>query len=364
MSRKVEVSPVHERIKGRWISMTPEITTIIPTFRRPMLLRRAILSALAQRGPSLQVCVYDNASGDSTADVLAELAAEDPRVKYFCHPQNIGGVANFQYGLTHVTTPLFSFLSDDDVLLPDFYATAVKDLKEFPDAAFWCGVTVTMTPDGTFYAARIADWPRFGLFTPPEGVLQMIKGSKPCWTSVLFRRMVIGQVGPLNEQLEGPSDLEYLLRIAARSPFIASKHPAALLLLNPESFSETSPLKCFWPGWQEMIRSVIATVGLGTQDRIAIEQGLNANARRMLFRRGAAALAKKDHAFSREAAAILSKHYRNNLRSAVLGGLSLACMKLPFLQVCYSSAYRFAERILLHKRVALRRQYGRFSKFL
>lgn len=221
-----------------------------------------------------------------------------------------------------------------------------------------------MTPDGVFYTARIADWPRFGLFTPPEGVLQMIKGSQPCWTSVLFRRMIIGRVGPLNEQLEGPSDLEYLLRIAARNPFIASKHPGALFSLHPESFSETSPLTRFWPGWQGMIKSVSTTAGLRDQDRIAIEQGLSANAQRMLFRRGAAALAKKDYEFSGKAAIILSKHFRNNLRSAVLGGLTSACGKLPFLQAIYSCAYRLAERMLLYKRVALRRQYGHFSRFL
>lgn len=356
--------PIRKCIKGCRIQMTPEITTIIPTYRRPALLRRAISSALAQKGPSLQVCVYDNASGDATRSVVAELVADDPRVRYFCHPKNIGGMANFQYGLTRVTTPLFSFLSDDDVLLPDFYATAVKDLEEFPEAAFWCGVTVTMTPDGTFYTARIADWPRFGFISPPEGALQMIRGSQPCWASVLFRRTVIDRFGLLNEQLEGPSDLEYLLRIAARSPFVAAKHPSALFLLNPVSFSETSPLKRFWPGWQGMIKSVSATPGLGNRERLDIEQGLNANARRMLFRRGAAALARKDYTFSGEAAVILSEHYRNNLQSAVLGGLTRTCMKLPFFQVLYSYVYRLAERILLYKRVALRKKYAHFSRFL
>ena len=77
----------------------PMITTIIPTFRRPELLRRAVTSALAQEGVSLQVCVYDNASSDSTGIVVAELAKKDPRVKYFCHQKNIGGMANFQFGL-------------------------------------------------------------------------------------------------------------------------------------------------------------------------------------------------------------------------------------------------------------------------
>jgi len=54
--------------------MEPLITTIIPTHCRPTLLRRAIYSVLNQTYPHLQVCVYDNASGDETAFVVAEIA--------------------------------------------------------------------------------------------------------------------------------------------------------------------------------------------------------------------------------------------------------------------------------------------------
>ncbi|MGH8283922.1 MAG: glycosyltransferase family 2 protein [Gammaproteobacteria bacterium] len=342
----------------------PVITTIIPTYKRPKFLRRAIVSALAQTGPSLQVCVYDNASGDETSAIVAEFAAKDSRVKYFCHEKNIGGMANFQYGLSHVITQFFSFLSDDDVLLPGFYETAVRDFEEFPEAAFWCGVTISMTSDGTFYTARVADWPRTGLFTPPEGVLQMIKGSMPCWTSVLFRRRVIDQVGPLNEQLQGPSDIEYLLRNASRNPFIVSKHPGALFLLHPESYSETSSLQRVWPGWQGMMKSVSKADGLSDKDRHAIEQGMRSNAQRMLYRRGAAALAKKDYEFSGEAAGILSEYFQNNFRSLILGGLTKACVKVSFLQALYSRAYRLAERTLVYKRFSLRRKYGHFSRYL
>src|SRR5437867_8648007 len=60
----------------------PLVTTVIPTFRRPALLRRAVLSALAQSMRRVRVAVYDNASGDGTAAVLAELARADPRVQY------------------------------------------------------------------------------------------------------------------------------------------------------------------------------------------------------------------------------------------------------------------------------------------
>jgi len=69
---------------------SPLITTVIPTYRRPRLLKRAILSALGQTYRNIQVCVYDNASGDETAEVVAGIANGDRRVKYYCHPTNIG----------------------------------------------------------------------------------------------------------------------------------------------------------------------------------------------------------------------------------------------------------------------------------
>ena len=90
----------------------PLITAIIPTYRRPGLLQRAIHSVLAQNYGQLQVIVYDNASDDDTAAVVAALAREDPRVEYYCQPENVGPVANFAYGMEQVETPYFSMLSD------------------------------------------------------------------------------------------------------------------------------------------------------------------------------------------------------------------------------------------------------------
>src|SRR5258708_39787124 len=133
-------------IRSRFLSVMALITTIIPTFRRPQLLRRAIQSSLAQSFTDLQVLVLDNASGDETAAVVTKLIKTDGRVKYHCHPENIGGGNNFQYGLQHVTTPFFSILSDDDILLPDFYVTAKQAFTAHPQASFVACCPFHMTP--------------------------------------------------------------------------------------------------------------------------------------------------------------------------------------------------------------------------
>jgi glycosyltransferase involved in cell wall biosynthesis len=206
----------------------PLITTIIPTYRRPRLVRRAILSALQQTYPRLRVCVYDNASGDETGEVVAELARRDPRVRYHRHPENIGGGANFNYGLARVDTPYFSFLSDDDILLPEFYEAAMAGFERFPDAGFYAGSTIVMTGRGEIEAVPLHFWPQEGYFPHPEGVLQLIRNPQPIWTSILFRKAVTDVAGPLDLSVGGPSDFDFQLRMACRAPFVVARKPCAI----------------------------------------------------------------------------------------------------------------------------------------
>ena len=135
----------------------PLVTTIIPTYKRPHLLENAIRSALAQEGVEKKICVYDNASDDETESLVRSMAERHHEIEYFCHSENIGGFANFQFGLSRVDTPYLNFLSDDDLLLPGFYSNAVEDLKKHPDLMMWAGATVRADRFGRIYDARLEE---------------------------------------------------------------------------------------------------------------------------------------------------------------------------------------------------------------
>src|SRR5881296_3833899 len=163
----------------------PQITTVIPTFRRPRLLRRAVESVLAQTYPHLEVAVVDNASGDETSEVVADLARRDPRVRYSCHSENLGPVANFQAGMDSVTTPYFSFLCDDDLLLPDFYRHALECIRREPRAGFFCGQTVIYDSElGSHYVKPTRPWSN-GLYEAGRTTARMVDAGF-IWTAVLF----------------------------------------------------------------------------------------------------------------------------------------------------------------------------------
>ncbi|SRR5579885_192546 len=213
---------------------TPAITTVIPTYRRPRLLRRAVASVLSQTRRDLTVLVCDNASGDETSSVVGELAKEDPRVRYSCQPENVGIARNFEAGMRAVQTPYFSCLADDDLLLPGFYQEAIDVLEREPSVMLFAATTILANFDGTLAGLTLKNW-QPGKYDPPAGLYGMIRNGCPNWTSIVFRRELLSLVGFLDLDTGTAADDDFLLRIAARHSFIVSKKPGGVFFVNPES---------------------------------------------------------------------------------------------------------------------------------
>lgn len=220
--------------------MNQTITIIITTYKRPQLLKRAVNSVLQQTHSDFQLCVYDNASGDETAEIMNAFVKKDSRVKYHQHPQNIGMMANYEYGLSRVNTPYFCFLSDDDYLLPNFFKTALEGFREHPEAAFSaCGV-LAVDEKGKIVANPLSNWKREGLFTVPEGILEMIrvKGNLPIPTAILFQHSKVKDISPdWSDDIRLMWDPDYLIQIASQHPIVINKEISAIYLAHASAFS-------------------------------------------------------------------------------------------------------------------------------
>jgi glycosyltransferase involved in cell wall biosynthesis len=253
----------------------PTVTVIIPTYRRPQLLQDAVRSVLRQTYADLKVCVYDNASGDDTKDVVAALAREDSRVHYYCNPENLGAYENFRRGMQNVSTPFFSFLSDDDILLPKFLEVGLEGLNQHPDAMFCAAATIIVTPEMKPVAAPILSWSREGIFHPPDSALEMIR-NHATWTSILFRKAVIDKIGVIDPDINGVMDLDYQLQIAIRYPIVITKQPAALFTSHDESNTGCAKLDHFWPGWKNMVDKIKFDETIPKSHREQVERSLHA----------------------------------------------------------------------------------------
>lgn len=218
----------------------PMITTIIPTYRRPHLLKRAINSILKQTHSNFQIRVYDNASGDETAEIMREFCHQDSRIHYFCHRENIGMMANYEYGFSRVNTPFFSFLSDDDYLMPWFYETALQTLHNYPEAAFAACAVLVINPKGEVVDDPLSGWCKEGYFQPLEGAMEMIKNrlKMPIPTGILFQSQIVNKISPdFSQEMQLMWDPDYLLQLAACFPIVTFRKICGLFITHEDGFS-------------------------------------------------------------------------------------------------------------------------------
>jgi glycosyltransferase involved in cell wall biosynthesis len=333
----------------------PLISTVIPTYRRPHLLRRAIRSVLNQTYPHFQVLVFDNASGDETVSVVRELALGDPRVKYHCQPENIGIYPNFIFGVEKVTTPFFSILSDDDVLLPEFYDEAMRGFARYPDAVMSITATLRVVGDHTVFGAPILGW-KPGYYPPPEGMLTMLRQGNPEWTGAVLRREIWDKVNGLDLSIGPSNDLDFELQIGAHYPIVVSAKPGAIFVRHISSASGGGKVELTWPGWLRMLDKITSDQGIPERARLEADRLVRSEIRYRLFvTHGIASVAFRRWDDASLAAQILSDHFESRSRALILKGLVSAAQRLGWLADLLAYAGKLRWKV---KNWKVQRRYG------
>ena len=108
--------------------MSPLVSIVIPTFDRPDYLQEAVVSALAQTYPNIEVLIGDNGAPSGTRGWDSALAG-DPRVEYRQNPHNLGMSGNFNALADAAQGQFLVAIGDDDRLLPGFVSRLVQEMK-------------------------------------------------------------------------------------------------------------------------------------------------------------------------------------------------------------------------------------------
>lgn len=98
----------------------PLVSVCIPVYNGAAYIAETVRSVQMQKGPDLQILVQDNASTDATLDILAELAAQDSRVKVYKSDITIGMADNWNKAIARADTDYVMLLSADDMLAQGF----------------------------------------------------------------------------------------------------------------------------------------------------------------------------------------------------------------------------------------------------
>lgn len=132
----------------------PLVSVLVTAFRTGQRAVRAIESILQQSYRNLEVVVVDDASGDDTPQLLAQLAKQDARVRVLVLPTNVGTYVAKSLGLQAARGEFVTCHDSDDWSHPCKIARQVQPLLDEPGLVASISYLLRMQDDGQFYA-----WP-------------------------------------------------------------------------------------------------------------------------------------------------------------------------------------------------------------
>jgi len=192
------------------------VSTVIPVFNRPSLLREAVASVIAQTYRPVEVIIVDDGSTDETGTVAEELAREHPGVVLAVHIENGGAGGAREVGRSLTRGEFVQYLDSDDVLLPRKFEVQVAALRDAPD----CGVAYGWTRERDA-SGSISPEPRKRSGERIETMFPSMLTSRWWDTPTpLYRSAVVDRAGAWTT-LRVEEDWEYDCRIASQGVRLA-----------------------------------------------------------------------------------------------------------------------------------------------
>ena len=176
----------------------PLVSVIIPTYKRPDVLERAIDSVLNQTYERIEVIVVDDNAPYTSSRVETELVMGkykgNGKVKYIQHPENRNGSAARNTGISQANGKYIAFLDDDDEFLERKLELQVLRLEELGESWGVCYTHFVRKKNGRLLDGGIEQ--REGLLTA-----EILKGSFyiSAGSNLLVRKDLVETIGGFNE---------------------------------------------------------------------------------------------------------------------------------------------------------------------
>jgi glycosyltransferase involved in cell wall biosynthesis len=141
--------------EDKGVSAAVDVSVVVATRNRAAFLPAAIQSLLAQTSAArFEVVVVDNGSRDTTAEVISDLAQNDPRIRTIAEP-TVGLSHAKNAGIRAAQGRLILF-TDDDVVVEDGWITAYTDFfgRSRGDVIVAGGPVLPVPQD-------LSEWPRW-----------------------------------------------------------------------------------------------------------------------------------------------------------------------------------------------------------
>ena len=187
--------------------MPPLVSVIIPVFNRPILVKTAIDSVLAQTYKNFEIVLVNDGSTDNTGNVLNNYEREYPRRIRVIHQENAGQVISRNNGIKISRGQYIAFLDSDDFWHPE------KLEKQIPLFAgriglVYCGINEVDEQGRVINAVPCESRMRGDIYH------HLLVRNRMTGGSVVVTRDAIDKVGLFDPQLKAAENWDLWIRIA------------------------------------------------------------------------------------------------------------------------------------------------------
>ncbi len=180
-----------------------EVSVVMGTCNGAAFVRRQVLSILGQRLRPSELVITDDASTDSTIELITELdAPADLKVRILRGTSRVGIAANFTRGLAAATSAFVALCDQDDEWHVDKLAAQVP-LMASAEVMAVCSDARLVSTDGRPLGQTY--WERTGFSRSNAGALEqaplsaLLRTNPITGNSMLFRREVVERALPIPE---------------------------------------------------------------------------------------------------------------------------------------------------------------------
>ena len=184
------------------------VSVIMPTYKRPDLLPRAVQSVLTQTHRNLELIIVDDNSPDSTPDVVRSLMQEDDRIRYIRNEVNLDAPESRNVAIRNAKGEFIAFLDDDDEWMPQKLELQLKLINRY--SVVGCLYNKNQRPSKMPHCDGEPPYEEKTI----EGYHFNSTGF--CPGSMLTRASYVREVGGFDSELPGPEGMDLYMQLVSR----------------------------------------------------------------------------------------------------------------------------------------------------
>lgn len=203
----------------------PLLTIAIPTYNRAHLLTQClgrIIEQVRSSSEEIEIIVCNNASTDSTREVIAQCLNLYPDLQYYENESNLGADYNFEKCFKLARADYVWLFSDDDILLPRAIERVVPLLKTHSLGII--SLAVNFYPCGGLIDESLYPYEplNYKIYTEPR-----ILGYEVNFWLTFITGVIVNKRAASEHEVKNPSYNSFLIQLGWVIPALFSQLPSA-----------------------------------------------------------------------------------------------------------------------------------------